>query len=100
MTREEYLAYMREYNKTYKARAKWMRGSLVDIYDHTFLNIPPTEINFKGSDRDEPIVCDEFGCPNHLTPEQQLYGTKCIHCQSKQKIDVAKHISHPIKKIA
>lgn len=25
----------------------------------------------------EPVVCSVFGCDHHLTPGQQLFGTKC-----------------------
>lgn len=47
------------------------------------LKVEPTSNNFKGSDPNEPIVCSEFGCRNHLTPEQQLYNSKCYKCQCK-----------------
>lgn len=54
---------------------------LIERHKDTQLFIPPTKDNFKGTDNSNPIVCSVFGCDNHLTTEQQLYGTKCIHHQ-------------------
>lgn len=28
-------------------------------------------------------VCSTFGCPNILTPKEQLHGNKCTHCITK-----------------
>lgn len=66
---------------------------LADRHKLTPLAIPPTMMNFKGSDVDEPTVCSVFGCKNHLTEEQKLYGTKCIHHQKQKKLDITLLIS-------
>ena len=110
--------YMAEYGKRYRAAkmARMLkRGAgkppnyslpyiedkyLIEKHKYTPLVVYPTGVNFNGTELDNPIVCSEFGCNTHLTPEQQLYGTKCIHHQKQKKIDVAKYISHPIKKTA
>lgn len=63
-------------------------------YDRTNLVVVPSQFQFKGTDIDEPVVCSHFGCANHLTPEQQLYGTKCIHHQNPKKQDAGKFISY------
>lgn len=103
MTREEYLAYMKVYNSKNPRRKGTMSSTpifLGEQYDYRDLIVQPTGINFKGTDKDEPIVCNEFGCATHLTPEQQLFNPKCYSCQCKEKIDPTQFISHPIKKIA
>lgn len=74
--------------------------TMEERYNREHLIIEPSSFQFKGADSDEPIVCSQFGCKNHLTPEQQLYGSKCISCQGKKEVDVAKYVSHPIKKSA
>lgn len=104
---------MADYNQRYKALKKRGAGKppkpyntiedkyLIEKYNkhkNTELVIQPTENNFKGLT--EPVVCSYFGCPNHLTPEQQLYGTKCIHHQRKVKPDPTVFISYPKKKTA
>lgn len=103
MTREQYLAYMKEYNRNHK-RVKGSMSSVPFIgeqYDYRDLLVQPTGVNFRGSDKENPIVCSEFGCATHLTPEQQLYNSKCYSCQCKEKqTDVAMRISYPIKRIA
>ena len=73
---------------------------MLNKYDKSTLVIIPSAFQFKGTDIDEPIVCSQFGCAVHLTPEQQLYGTKCIHHQKQKKIDPTNFISHPIKQSA
>lgn len=97
------------YNKMYKGlKAKRSAGKppkpyntiedryLIDRHKNTPMVVYPTSLNFKGTD--EPVVCSHFGCKNHLPPEQQLYGTKCIHHQKQKPIDVAKYVSYPTKK--
>jgi hypothetical protein len=64
---------------------------LIDRHKFTPMVIPPTMINFSGTT--EPTVCSVFGCRNHLTTEQKLYGTKCIHHQKQKKIDITLFIS-------
>lgn len=94
--KERQRSYMREYNRLYKFGIK--KSSPTDNrYKDVVLTIPPTEINFKGNDIDEPLVCSEFNCGRHLTPEERLYGTKCIHCQKKNKLDPTLFISFPKK---
>jgi len=100
--------YMAEYGKKYKAIKKIIREKrsaekppafyntiedryLVDRHRFTPLVIPPTMMNFSGTT--EPAVCSEFGCRNHLTTEQKLYGSKCIHHQKKKKLDITLFVS-------
>ncbi len=93
--KERQRAYMREYNRLYKFGIK--KSSPTDNrYKDVVLSIPPTDINFKGTD--EPIVCSEFGCSNHLSNEEKLFGTKCVHCQHKNKISPSSFLSFPTKK--
>lgn len=73
---------------------------LTDRHKLTPLVIPPTMINFKGMDIDEPQVCSHFGCSKHLSLEELRFGSKCVHHQKVPKIDVTKFISHPIKQTA
>lgn len=75
-------------------------GNPHDKHKYPNLSILPTYLNFRGSDLGLPIVCSEFGCPVHLTYEQQLYNPKCYSCQCKVKTDPTSFISHPIKKSA
>lgn len=102
MNREEYLRYMREYNKAHK-RVKGAMSSVPFIgeqYDHRDLLVQPTGINFKGNL--EPICCDFFGCGKTLTLQEKLFGTKCINHQKKKQVtDASRFVSYPInKKIA
>ena len=98
--------YMAAYNKQYKQmKAKRSAGKppkpyntiedkyLIDRHKFTPLVVFPTHINFNGSDTDNPTVCSVFGCRNHLTAEQKLYGTKCIHHQKKKKLDITLFVS-------
>lgn len=99
MTKQERKEYMADYNRHYYEVRKG-RPTVCEMMEGITMTIPPTKINFNGSDLDEPVVCSTFGCSTHLTPEQQLYGTKCINCQSIKKIDPTSFISHPHKKSA
>lgn len=70
-----------EYNKKYKS---WIpKGAktkdIPDKYGKEVLSIPATEFNFKGSDRDNPLVCSHFGCSRVLSFTETLFGNKCIH---------------------
>ena len=98
--------YMAAYNKQYKEiKAKRSAGKppkpyntiedkyLIDRHKFTPLVVLPTYINFNGSDTDNPTVCIEFGCRNHLTTEQKLYGSTCIHHQKKKKLDITLFVS-------
>ena len=69
-------------------------------YNREHLVVEPSSFQFKGTDRDEPIICSTFGCKNKLTPEHQLYGNKCQHCQKQKKINPTSVLSYPIKKSA
>lgn len=89
-------AYMKGYNRNYKFGIT-KRSPTDNRYKDVVLSIPPTQINFKGTDIDEPLVCSEFDCGRHLTHEEILYGTKCIHCQHKKKTFPSSFISFPIK---
>lgn len=100
MDREQYLAYMREYNRMYKASKRSNICHEFMLIGSEHLKVEPTFLNFDGTDELEPIVCSEFGCRKHLSLEEQRFGTVCIHCQNKKKIDVAKYVSHSIKKTA
>lgn len=33
----------------------------------------------------EPVHCREFGCGRQLTPQESLYGNKCIHHSKTEK---------------
>jgi len=94
--------YMKAYNALYSKRHRPTTTEIFmpDRFNHSDLCTLPTSINFKGSDPDEPLVCSHFGCRTHLTPEQQLYGTKCIHCQENTEINPTAFASHPIKQSA
>jgi len=98
MTREEYLSYMREYNRMYKGCKKSMSSPMLFGSEH--LKVEPTQLNFKGTDPDEPRCCETFGCGKQLSLEESRFGNKCVNCQNKPEIDVAKHLSFPIKKTA
>ncbi len=99
MNREEYLSYMKEYNRLYKG-AKRVEAN--GEYRYTFLDlkIEPTENNFIGNDNDEPRCCSQFGCGKKLSMEEQRFGNYCINHQNKNKLDITNYISHPIKKSA
>lgn len=94
---DERHAKMREYHRNLLKRKKLIkeqgdgRKPLRDVPISFLSSVQPTMINFKGSD--EPLVCSVFGCSNHLTTEQQLYGTKCIHHQKQKKIDITLFVS-------
>lgn len=95
--KERQRSYMREYNRLYKFGIK--KSSPTDNrYKDVVLTIPPTEINFKGNDIDEPLVCSEFNCGRHLTPVEALYNSKCPNCQSIKKTDPTFHLSYPNKR--
>lgn len=99
MDKTERQEYMADYNKMYY-QVRRGRETVSEIMNNFVLVVQPTSLNFKGNDQDEPIVCSEFGCPNHLTAEQQLYGSKCPHHQHKKKIEPSDYISYPHKKSA
>jgi len=96
---DDYHAKMREYSRAFVKRKKLIREigegkkPLRNVPISFIRSVQPTHINFLGSDLDNPTVCSEFGCKNHLTTEQQLYGTKCIHHQKKNKLDITLFIS-------
>ena len=90
--------YMKKYNQMYAKHLKGRGRTTMDIfveekYCRNDLFIEPTKLNFSGTELDNPIVCSEFLCNNHITHEQQLYGTKCIHCQNKKKLDITLFVS-------
>ena len=103
--------YMAAYNKQYKEmKAKRSAGKppkpyntiedkyLIDRHKNTSLEVQITSDNFSGTI--EQIVCSKFGCNKHLSTQEILFGTTCIHHQKKKEIDVAKHLSFPISKSA
>ena len=66
---------------------------LVDRHKYTPLVVYPTQINFKGSDIDNPVVCSHFGCKVKLSKTDQLFGTTCIHHQKQKKLDITLFVS-------
>lgn len=86
------------YNREYKLR-KVNKTSVVDgyleKYNMEILKVPPSLFNFKGGDDEQPIVCSSFGCSRTLSITEQLFGSKCIHCQGINKIDAGRFISIP-----
>ena len=96
---DERHAKMREYHRNLLKRKKLIkeqgdgRKPLRDVPIRFLSSVQPTMMNFKGSDVDEPTVCSVFGCKNHLTEEQKLYGTKCIHHQKQKKLDITLFVS-------
>lgn len=52
-----------------------VRRSNVTYHEY---KIEPTYINFRGSDIDEPKVCNVFGCARELSLEEQRFGDKCV----------------------
>ena len=96
MTREQYLAYMKVYNKKYNERRRPTENREM-LYGGDYLNIQPTELNFKGTDRDEPVVCSKFGCSKHLLNEEKRFGKYCVEHQGNNKIDYTLVLSYPIK---
>jgi len=59
-------------------------------------SVEPTHLNFTGTD--DIVICSGFGCGNLITYEHQLYNSKCYSCQCKEKPDINKYLSFPIKK--
>jgi hypothetical protein len=51
-------------------------SSVVRIANDNAYKIKP--IVFYPSPKTEPPVCKHFGCGRHLSPQEQLYGDKCI----------------------
>lgn len=100
MKREEYLSYLRDYNKLYRKSKRKVSIAPYMLVGSKHLKVEPTENNFKGSDLDNPRCCKKFGCGNHLTHEQQLYSDYCIHHQVKQKIEPSRYVKYHIKKSA
>ena len=99
MTKQERKEYMSDYNRHYY-EAKRGRPTVCEMMEGITMSVPPTKINFNGTDIDEPIVCSNFGCNNHLSNEEKLFGSKCVHCQSTKKIDVNTHLQYPHKRLA
>lgn len=74
-------------------------GNPHDKHRTTQLSIEPTQMNFKGSDREEPVVCSYFGCNTHLTETEILCGTRCLNHQNKKRTDPNLVLSYPMKKV-
>jgi len=89
--------YKQEYNREYYAKKGWYKRWMEAAYGYKHLKVEPTEMNFKGSDCDEPRLCCHFGCGRKLSLVEEMSGKFCIHHQSPKKIDVAMHLSYPIK---
>lgn len=66
---------------------------LTDRHKLTPLVIPPTMMNFKGTDMEEPSVCSVFGCNKYLSLEERRFGNICIHHQKKKKLDITLFVS-------
>ena len=66
-------------------------------YNREHLFVHPLDYQFRGSDKDEPVICRRFGCGRELSTREMLFGEFCIHCQSPQKINPNKVISYPVK---
>lgn len=96
---------MREYARLFQKRKKLIKEigdgkkPLRNVPISFIQSIQPTQMNFKGSDSDEPRCCSVFGCGRKLSDEENLYGTTCIHHQQKIKIDVAMRVSYPVRKV-
>lgn len=58
---------------------------LIDVHKFTPLSVLCTNINFSGSDRDEPAICSKFGCKVKISKTEQLFGNTCIHHQKEKK---------------
>jgi hypothetical protein len=85
MEREQYLAYMRDYNQKYKySRKPRPKDDYRERFNHSHLKIEPDENNFIGTDENEPQVCKTFSCKNHLSIEERRFGDICVHCQEKK----------------
>ncbi len=93
------------YNETYRTNHSKV-GTKITVkkietterHRNTILSIEPTDMNFKGSDREEPECCNEFGCGRLLNSQEKLFGNKCINHQTKKKIDINQVLSYPLKK--
>lgn len=94
MNRTERRAYNKGYKSVRMANNSQVDG-YVERYDRHVLKVPPSIFNFKGGDEEEPIVCSSFGCSRTLSITEQLFGSKCIHCQGINKIDAGRFISIP-----
>ena len=93
--------YIAPANTFYKNKNKVPTTSVMFLderYTVKDLSTAPTKDNFTGTDKEEPIVCFEFGCPKHLSDQEKRFGNKCINHQTKKKIDPTQYISHPLKK--
>lgn len=91
MDSEERKYYMAEYNSAYrsgKRETAYLEDRyLVNKHANSQLAIKPTQMNFTGSDRDEPRFCRVFGCGKQLSLEELRFGNKCInHQQTKKNI--------------
>lgn len=34
----------------------------------------------------DPYICSHFGCGHHLTPQEQLYGGRCVKHQEREPV--------------
>lgn len=75
--------YMAEYGRLYRRFRRYDVSNFM-LVGSEHLKINPTEMNFKGSDINEPVVCAHFGCPTHLSLQEQRFGKFCIRHQQKK----------------
>jgi len=94
MTKEERQHYMADYNRHYYSLRSG-RETVSEMMKDITLQVPPTRINFNGTDQDEPRCCAKFGCSKHLSLTEQMASKFCIHHQSQKKIDATLYASHP-----
>ena len=109
MPKDRSPTYRKEYNRKYKEVKRKVGNPhfkikktiedkyLIEKHRDRVLSIEPTDMNFKGSDRDEPECCNEFGCGRVLNSQEKLFGNKCINHQTKKKIDINTVLSYPLK---
>ena len=85
MDNQQRKTYMAQYNKKYKTgrdETSYLEDKyLVNKHSNTILHILPTQMNFRGSDFEEPRYCRVFGCAKKLSIEELRFGSNCVNHQ-------------------
>ncbi len=83
-------------NQFKKRGVRQIRKKLIDRVKEDMDRVEGLTIfQFKGSDAENPIMCNFFGCIRKLSLEEQRFGRKCTHHQNKNSFDVTKFIQYP-----
>jgi len=80
-----------EHRKRYdRDRKAWVDKVCDNKPSHTTYT-PPDELQL--AREFVPSRCITFGCGKPLTPQESLFGNKCINCQNTRRTDVGKWVS-------